>query len=408
MTSKTEKKEIRVYGYRWVVLVVYILISIMMQVFWICYAPITGAAASELGVSDSAIGLLAIIFMYIFIPLALPASWLIDTWGFKKSVGLGAVLMAIFGVLRGLYTQDYTLTLVMTLGIAIAQPLLLNSQTKLVANWFRLEERATVMGIAGIFVLVGIAGGQIVTPLLLQASSLHNTMMIYGIAGAVSALLFLLLGRDHPPTPAGHEEKALMLDGLRHILRLRDVYLLAFLIFVIYAIFNGIATWVEVMVRPRGLDLDQAGLIGGLLIIGGMVGFIIFSVASDSMRKRRPVLIMGALASAPFLVLLAYVNGFTALAVVSFLLGLCVMGGIPVALQYATEICYPAPEGTSQGVFNIAGQIAVVGVSAMGWSNDVYGSFAPSLIVFAAAMALAAVFVWIMAESRLMQASQPA
>jgi len=402
-----EKQEIRVYGYRWVVLVVYILISIMMQVFWICYAPITGAVASELGVSDNAIGLLAIIFMYIFIPLALPASWLIDTWGFKKAVSLGAILMAIFGLLRGIYTQDYTLTLVMTIGIAIAQPLLLNSQTKLVANWFRLEERATVMGIAGIFVLVGIAGGQIVTPLILQASSLQNTMMIYGIAGVVSAVLFLILGRDHPPTPAGHEEKALMLDGLRHILKLRDVYLLAFLVFVIYAIFNGVATWVEVMVRPRGLDLDQAGLIGGLLIIGGMVGFIIFSVASDAMRRRKPVLIIGALASAPFLILLAYANGFTALAVVSFLLGLCAMGGIPVALQYATEICYPAPEGTSQGVFNIAGQIAVVGVSAMGWSNDVYGSFAPSLIAFAAAMALAAVFVWIMKESRLMQAAQP-
>ena len=408
MTSTKEKQEIKVYGYRWVVFIVYILISIMMQIFWICYAPITGAAAVELGVSDNAIGLLAIIFMYIFIPLALPASWLIDTWGFKKAVSLGAVLMAVFGLLRGIYTQDYTLTLIMTIGIAVAQPLFLNSQTKMAANWFRLEERATVIGIGGMFTLVGIAAGQIVTPIILQSSGLHQTMLIYGIAGVVTTVLFLLFGRDHPPTPAGYEEKALMLDGLKRILRLRDVYLLAFLLFVIYAIFNGIATWVEVMVRPRGLDLDQAGLIGGLLIIGGMVGFVIFSVASDAMRKRRPILILGALASVPFLVLLAYANGFAALAVVSFLLGLCVMGGIPVALQYATEICYPAPEGTSQGVFNIAGQIAVVGVTAMGWSNDVYGSFAPSLIVFAAAMALAAIFVWIMKESRLIQAAQAA
>ncbi len=196
-----------------------------------------------------------------------------------------------------------------------------------------------------------------------------------------------------------------MLDGLKHIFSLRDVYLLAFLFFVVYAIFNGIATWVEVMVRPRGLDLDQAGLVGGLLIIGGMFGFVIFSTISDKMRKRRPALIIASLASVPFLVLLAYAGSFAALAIAAFLAGLCVMGTIPVTFQYATEICYPAPEGTSQGVFNIAGQLSVVGVSLMGWSNDTFGSFGPSLVASALLMAVAAGLVWVMKESKLIQAA---
>lgn len=405
MTPTEGKQPVKVYGYRWVVFTVYIFASIMMQIFWISYAPITKAAASELGVSDEAIGLLAMIFMYIFLPLALPASWLIDSWGFKKSVSLGAILMGIFGLMRGFVTQDYTLTLIATVGIAIAQPLFLNSQTKFVANWFRLEERATIIGIGGMFTLIGIVIGQIVTPLIYEATDLPTTMMIYGIVSAVSVVLFIVLGRDHPPTPAGYQEKALMLDGLKRILSLRDVYLLAFLFFVVYAIFNGIATWVEVMVRPRGLDLDQAGLIGGLLIIGGMFGFVIFSQVSDRMRKRKPALIISSLASIPFLVMLAFAGDFVTLAIASFLAGLCVMGTIPVTFQYATEICYPAPEGTSQGVFNIFGQISVVGVSLMGWSNAVYGSFAPSLVVSAILMAVAAGLVWVMRESRLIQAT---
>jgi hypothetical protein len=77
-----------------------------------------------------------------------------------------------------------------------------------------------------------------------------------------------------------------------------------------------------------------------------------------------------------------------------------------VALQYATEICYPAPEGTSQGVFTLAGQISVVAVGAMEWSNRVYGSFTPSLLVFAAAMALGVAFVSLMKESKLIQAAK--
>lgn len=352
------------------------------------------------------IGLLAMLFMYICVPLAMPASWLIDTWGFKKAVSLGVILMAIFGLLRGIFTEDYTLTLIMTVGLAIAQPLFLNSGTKLAANWFRLEERATIIGIGGMATILGIAIGQIATPLMLQAWGLRNAMLVYGVLGAVSALLFVVFAKDHPPTPAGHEERVLMLDGLKHIIRMRDFYLLAFVVFVVYAIFNGISTWVEVIVRPKGMGVDQAGLIGGLMIIGGIVGFLIFSSLSDRLRKRRLVLLIGVLASIPFLVLMAYVGEFATLAIVSFFLGLCVMGTIPVSLQYATEICYPAPEGTSQGVFTLAGQISVVAVTAMQWSNEAYGSFTPSLLAFAVAMAIGAVFVWIMKESKLIQSAK--
>lgn len=406
MTATTEPQKIQVYGYRWVVLLTYMFISLMMQVFWICYAPITGVAAQTLGVSDMQIGLLAMLFMYIYIPFALPASWAIDTWGFKKAVSLGAIMMAVFGLLRGIFTEDYALTLIMTVGLAVAQPLFLNSGTKLAANWFRLEERATVIGIGGIATLLGIVIGQIATPIMLEAWDLRTAMLVYGILGVGSALLFVLFARDHPPTPAGHEERVLMLDGLKHIFRMRDFYLLAFVVFVVNAIFNGISTWVEVIVRPKGLDISEAGLIGGLLMVGGIFGFLIFSSTSDRLRKRKPVVIVGALLTVPFLVLLAYVGGFTLLAIVSFFLGLTVMGIVPVALQYATEICYPAPEGTSQGVFTLAGQISVIAVTAMGWSNEAFGSFGPALLVFAALMVISAVLVYIMKESKLIQAAQ--
>ena len=115
---------------------------------------------------------------------------------------------------------------------------------------------------------------------------------------------------------------------------------------------------------------------------------------------------MGALLTIPFLILLAYVGGFAMLAIVSFFLGLTVMGILPVALQYATEICYPAPEGTSQGVFTLAGQISVIAVTAMGWSNEVHGSFAPSLWAFAVSMVVAVALVAIMKESKLIQAAK--
>ena len=96
------EKTFRLYGYRWVVLAVFMLINLTIQMLWIGYAPITGPAAKFYGVTDLQIGLLAMTFMLAFIPLSIPVSWAIDTYGFRLTVSIGAVLMGLFGVVRGL------------------------------------------------------------------------------------------------------------------------------------------------------------------------------------------------------------------------------------------------------------------------------------------------------------------
>jgi len=154
------------------------------------------------------------------------------------------------------------------------------------------------------------------------------------------------------------------------------------------------------------MDINQAGIIGGLLMIGGIVGFFVLPPISDRSRKRKPVFMVGSALAIPFLVLMAFINGFALLAIVTFFLGFFIMGVIPVALQYATEICYPAPEGTSMGLFTLAGQISVVALTAMGWSNERFGSFKPSLIVFAVAMVVGVLLLSAMKESKMIQAAK--
>jgi MFS family permease len=401
MTAKTP--EIKVYGYRWVILLVFMFINLMMQVFWIAYAPITGEAATEFGVSDLQVGLLAMIFMYIYVPLSLPASWAIDTWGLRKSVGVGAILMGICGLLRGIYADNYGVVLALTIGIAIAQPLMLNATTKLAAVWFPLEERATVIGLGSVAPFLGIVIGQMVTPQLVISLGFSQAHLIYGIVGAVSALLFLIFAREAPPTPAGYEERVLMLDGLKHMFKLTDFYVLALAFFVIGAIFNGVSTWVEVIVRPKGLSITQAGMIGGLLLIGGILGVFILPPISDRTHKRKPVFLIGLVLAIPFLIGLAYLDDYVPLMVTIFLLGLFMMGVQPVASQYATEKMYPTPEATSAGLLMLINQLSVVAITAMGWSNEQSGSFRPSLLVLTGAMVITALLLSRLSESKMME-----
>ncbi len=400
--------EIKVYGYRWVVLLVYMFINLMMQVFWIAYAPITGEAALQFGVSDLQVGLLAMIFMYIYVPLSLPASWAIDTWGLRKAVSLGAVLMGVCGLLRGIYADSYNVVLALTVGIALAQPLMLNASTKLAAIWFPLAERATVIGLASVAPFLGIVIGQILTPQLVVNLGFSQAHLAYGVVGAVAAVLFLIFGREAPPTPAGYEERVLMLDGLKNMFKQKDFYVLALASFVIGAIFNGVSTWVEVIVRPKGLSMTQAGLIGGLLLIGGILGVFILPPISDRTHKRKPVFLFGMILAVPFLIGLAYLNTYIPLMVTIFFLGIFMMGVGPVSQQYGTEKMYPTPEATSAGMLMLVNQLSVIAITAMGWSNERFGSFSPSLIILAAALAVTAWFVSRMSESKMMGSQNPA
>ena len=101
-----EEQGVKLYPYRWVVLAVFMLINVMVQVLWICYAPIATLAAAAYGVKREDIDLLANMFMLIYIVVAFPAAWAIDTYGFKKAVGFGALLMGAFGLLRALVSHE--------------------------------------------------------------------------------------------------------------------------------------------------------------------------------------------------------------------------------------------------------------------------------------------------------------
>ena len=143
-----EKTEFKIYGYRWVVLLVFMFVVAVNQLLWITFAPITGSAATYYGVSDLSIGHLSMSFMIVYIVVSIPASWTIDTYGIRVAVGIGAALTGIFGLLRGLLASDYTYVLIAQIGIAIGQPFILNAITSVAARWFPVEERATAAGTA--------------------------------------------------------------------------------------------------------------------------------------------------------------------------------------------------------------------------------------------------------------------
>lgn len=341
------------------------------------------------------------VFMVAFIPFSIPVSWGIDTYGFRRVVSIGAVVMSVFGILRGFVGSNYTLALISTIGIAIAQPFLLNAWTKVPAQWFGVKERATAVGLITLANLVGTAIGMVLTPELVKTMAIDQIQLLYGIIAAVSALLFLLLAREKPETPPcapGEEVRALMLDGLKHALSIPRFWIYLFVSFVGLGLFNGITTWVEPIIRLRGFTTDDAGTLGALMLGGGLVGAVVMPIFSDKLHKRQIFILIGIVLAIPGLIGVTFAKAAWLLYLSAFWMGFFLVSTNPIGMQYAAEISYPTPEGTSNGLIQLFGQASVVFVNIMDLVKTSDGSYTPSLLLMVGLLVVSSVLILFMKD----------
>jgi MFS family permease len=149
-----------------------------------------------------------------------------------------------------------------------------------------------------------------------------------------------------------------MFDGLKQMLRQRDFLLLLAVFFIGLGMFNGVSTWIEIIVRPRGFSVSQAGLLGGLMLIGGIIGAVIMPILSDKSRRRKPYIILSLCGLLPGLAGMAFATSYWLLLASGFLFGFFLLSSGPIGFQFGAELTRPAPEGTSNSLLVVMGQIS--------------------------------------------------
>ncbi len=383
----------RVYRYRWTILSIYMFLIAVNQMLWITFAPITSDATKYYGVSDIWIGILSMCFMIVFVVVSIPASWIIDKYGIRVGVGIGAAFTGIFGLLRGFVTTDFDLLLVAQIGIAIGQPFILNAITKFAARWFPMAERATAAGLGTLAMYIGILAGMILTPYLIIGSGIGGMLYIYGIISVVAAAVFILFGKEGPPTAPcrpDQEERSLVYDGLKNIFRIKDFNWLLFIFFIGLGVFNSVTTWIENILGPRGFTTTQAGITGGLMIAGGILGALIIPMLSDHYQKRTPFMVIALAGATLCLAGITFAASYWLLLVSGAGLGFFLLSSGPIGFQYGAEITYPTSEGTSNGMLLLMGQISGIAfIFAMdSFKSSITGSMTMPLIVLIALMAI--------------------
>jgi cyanate permease len=398
------KSDFKVYRVRWMMLTVYMFMVAVNQLLWITFAPITSDATKYYGVSDLKIGILSMCFMIVYIVVSIPASWIIDKYGIRIGVGIGAVFTGVFGLIRGFAGPDYNLLLLAQIGIAIGQPFILNAITKLAARWFPIEERATAAGLGTLAMYLGILLGMTLTPYLVIGSGIGGMLYIYGIVSILTTVGFLVLIKESPPTAPclpDQEERSLVYDGFKQTLRTKDFILLMIIFFIGLGVFNAVTTWIEDILRPRGFSATQAGITGGLMIIGGIIGALFIPILSDRYKKRTPFIIIALMGATLGLAGITFATSYWLLLTSGMVLGFFLLSSGPIGFQYGAEITYPASEGTSNGMLLLMGQVSgiafIFGMDSL--KSAATGSMTRSLIFLIGLMVLSILMSFRLKES---------
>jgi len=378
-------EKVKVYPYRWVVLLSTIPILAMTNVFWLTFAPVTSVAEKFYQVSPLSIAFLSMSYMLVYVIMAVPASWVVDTKGFRLAMGIGAAATAVFGITRGIFADSFAIVTMAQLGAAIGQPFLTNSMTKVAARWFPVNERATATGIGSMAGCLGMIIAMVLTPILNNLYGFEGMLMLYGYASVVCALIFILLSRERPLTPPGNTEELtnkLNIKDIVDVLKKRDFKYLLVCFFIILGVFNAIMTWIEDVLRPKGMTPDQSGLIGGMIVVFGLIGAVLLPALSDKNKKRQPFLVWSVFAAMFGFIGLTFFSNYTVLLISTCIIGFFILGMGPVGFQYGAEIAYPVPEGTSYGILMMSGQLSgILFIYIMDAFRSSSGDMALSLII---------------------------
>jgi len=108
--------------------------------------------------------------------------------------------------------------------------------------------------------------------------------------------------------------------------------------------------------------------------------------------------------AAPGLIGITFAPSYGLLLASAFVLGFFLLSAGPIAFQYGAEVTYPAPEGTTNGLLLLTGQISgiifIFGMDA--FKSPRTGSMTPSLLVFIALLLLSLIICARLKESTLM------
>jgi len=350
-------------GYRWVMLVLFVLLSLFAWSAWFAQAPLLdvywgkvfhiGAATSNLLLSLP--GLVAIF-------LGVSTGRWIDTLGTKKILGIGAICGTIGFGLRPLFMTSFATQAVLTIIAGYSICSLTASLAPLMIEWFGHESAHSFIGIGAGSFFIGGGLGIIVTAALLGPMGLVGTFWLYTVLLLVITVVWWIAARSKLILGAAAQKPSFSSE-FKNVMQSPSAW-----INLLVAVFLGGATVFAMgflptqMAMANKLSPATAGTIAGLFPIAMGAGLIFLPPLAGRWGKRVAALIFMIITLVVWLIYSSQPSwpiGGLILAAILFGIFFETPWALGMAIQEGLPGVTPSNMGVAAGAYTVGTNIGV-------------------------------------------------
>jgi len=354
MNSKTNEA-VRYPGYRWSLLVMAWLIVVLILGGQMMISSFSFVLMPELHLTMSQFMLILSAPTMMLIFASLPGGILGDRFGVRLTVGLGAVIVGVSGLLRAFNPSfEFMLTMMCLFGIGFG--FILPNLPKVVGIWFPPRQMGIASGIYNTGLSMG-ATFALATAVPLYGSNWRLGFIVMGIAAIIMGTIWWISARN---IPKGVEPPQILpvVPGLIRAVKSKNIWLLSAGMAAFLGVFIGLSG-----ILPHALGQihdvipETAALVVAVFTLGMVIGHFIFPLLSDRVGLRKPFIYTGALVCAICL-FFGWYTAFSTWTWVLMILGGFALGAVPPLLM---AMPVELPEIGHQYVGSAAGIIISMG-----------------------------------------------
>jgi predicted MFS family arabinose efflux permease len=368
----------------WFAVAAYAVLAATSQMLWLTYAPITTESAAHFGVSEDAVGWLAELFPLLYVLLAVPAALLLDRW--LRQMLIGASLLMLAGASLRLAIGGFSAALAGQLLVAAAQPVVLAAVTKLAAERVAPEQRATAISVGSAGLFLGIVLALVLGAVVGARDQLQPLLTINLVVALLAAALTLIALR-RPSEREADESVAIGVSDLRAIYTDPVLSRLGAMVFLGMGIFNAVATWLEVLLRPEGIGSSQTSWILVAMTVAGVISAVLLPPRLAQRHVQRGYLQLAALVGAVGFLLVSALSTAFGFGVAFAVVGFFLLAAQPVILEISERRAGHAA-ASAAGAILLAGNLGGIVLAVL--VQTINGHATAAFVVLAVAMLLIA------------------
>jgi sugar phosphate permease len=257
----------------------------------------------DLGISNTAMGVVLSAFVWPYALMNLPTGWLVDRFGPKLLMTIAAGLWSIVSVLTG-FAGSIAQFVGLRVALGISEAPLFPGALKATNAWFPSQEKALATSIYIAATQLGLALSPPLATVLMISFGWPAMFIIIGLLGFVAVLGWLVIYRDPAEHPwlsreelgyiqagrseaATSTESALSVAEWAALFRKPPIWTMIVGAFCLQYVFWFYISWLPTYLeRVQHISISRAGLLAALPFIAGAFGVLCGGKVSDWLVTR--------------------------------------------------------------------------------------------------------------------------